>query len=51
MGANIPGKARQLLNYPSVVGYGQICDEVAQEGYRGFVLTGWAPDDDGLGGD
>ena len=39
MGANIPGKVRQLLNYPSVVGYGKICDEVAREGYRGFVLT------------
>ena len=35
----IPGKARQLLNYPSAVGYGKISDEVAREGYRGFILT------------
>ena len=30
MGANVPGKPRQLLNYPSVVGYAEICDAVAE---------------------
>ena len=39
MGANIPGKPRQLLNYPSVVGYAEICDQVADAGYRGFNLS------------
>lgn len=38
MGDNIPGKPRQLLNYPSLVGYANICDAVAAEDYRGFVL-------------
>lgn len=37
MGANIPGKKRQLINFPSVVGYAALCDEVAHDGYRGFV--------------
>jgi len=39
MGANIPGKPRQLLNYPSVVGYAEICDAVAEAGYSGFRLS------------
>jgi len=39
MGDNIPGKPRQLLNYPSVVGFAMICDEVAADGYRGFALA------------
>lgn len=39
MGANIPGKPRQLLNYPSVVGYAEICDQAADAGYRGFRLS------------
>lgn len=38
MGDNIPGKPRQLLNYPSVVGYAEICDAAAADGYRGFIL-------------
>jgi hypothetical protein len=38
MGDNIPGKPRQLLNYPSLIGYASICDAVAAEGYRGFHL-------------
>jgi cyclohexanone monooxygenase len=38
MGANIPGKPRQLLNYPSALGYMQQCRENAAQGYRGFVL-------------
>lgn len=39
MGDNVPGKKRQLINFPSVAAYSQICDEVAANGYRGFVFT------------
>ena len=39
MGDNIPGKPRQLINYPSVVGYLNIISDVAAYGYRGFTLT------------
>ena len=40
VGANIEGKARVILPYTGGVGkYREICDEVAAEGYRGFVLT------------
>lgn len=39
MGDNIPGKPRQLINYPSVVGYLNIINEVAANGYRGFTLA------------
>lgn len=39
MGDNIPGKPRQLLNYPSVVGFATISNEVAADGYRGFTLA------------
>ncbi len=36
-GANIPGKARQLLPYAGGVGrFRQICDDVAARGYPGF---------------
>ena len=38
MGANIPGKARQLINFPSVSGYVARCEDVANVGYRGFVI-------------
>jgi cyclohexanone monooxygenase len=39
VGANIEGKARVILPYTGGVGrYREICDEVAAEGYRGFVL-------------
>jgi len=38
MGDNIPGKPRQLINYPSVVGFASISDAVAADGYRGFTL-------------
>jgi hypothetical protein len=34
--ANIPGKKRQLINFPSVSGYAAFCGEVALDGYRGF---------------
>jgi cation diffusion facilitator CzcD-associated flavoprotein CzcO len=37
-GANIPGKPRGVLFYPGSFGrYRKICDEVAADGYRGFV--------------
>ncbi len=39
MGANIPGKARQLLNYPSVTMYMDRCNESAANGYKGFLLS------------
>jgi cation diffusion facilitator CzcD-associated flavoprotein CzcO len=38
MGANIPGKKRQLINFPSVSGYVALCEDVANEGYRGFLI-------------
>ncbi len=39
MGANIPGKPRELLNYPGGVPlYLQLCQESADKGYEGFVL-------------
>lgn len=40
MGANIPGKPRQLLNYPGGLPlYLQKCDECASHDYEGFELT------------
>lgn len=40
MGANIPGKPRQLLNYPGGVPlYMQRCNDSAAKGYEGFVLS------------
>jgi cyclohexanone monooxygenase len=39
MGANVPGKARVFMPYVGgIPTYRKICDEVAAEGYRGFVL-------------
>ena len=39
MGANIPGKPRELLNYPGGVPlYLQMCEASAANGYDGFVL-------------
>ena len=39
VGANVPGKARVFLPYAGGVGkYRRICDRVAADGYRGFVL-------------
>ena len=39
MGANIPGKPRQLLNYPGGVPlYVEMCQACAADGYRGFTL-------------
>ena len=37
MGANIPGKPRQLINFPSVSGYADLCHDVARHDYRGFI--------------
>jgi cyclohexanone monooxygenase len=40
VGANIPGKPRVFMPYVGGMGpYRSTCDEVAAEGYRGFVLT------------
>ena len=39
MGANIPGKPRQLLSYFGVTDYMNTCNEVARNGYSGFVLS------------
>lgn len=40
MGANIPGKKIELLNYPGgLPTYLQKCDESASRGYEGFVLA------------
>jgi cyclohexanone monooxygenase len=39
MGANIPGKPRRFMNYVAGVGsYRKICDQVADDDYRGFVM-------------
>src|SRR6476620_6895489 len=41
MGANVPGKPRIFMPYIGGVGsYRQICDDVAANGYDGFVMTG-----------
>ncbi len=39
MGANVPGKPRQLLNYPLVDGYLAKLAETAAAGYPGFELS------------
>jgi cyclohexanone monooxygenase len=40
VGANIAGKPRVILPYTGGVGrYREICDEVASDSYRGFVLS------------
>ena len=38
MGANIPGKARQFLNYVSLPSYMKQCITSAEKGYEGFSL-------------
>ena len=41
MGANIPGKPRVFMPYIGGVGaYRQKCDEIAANGYQGFLLAG-----------
>jgi cyclohexanone monooxygenase len=39
MGANIPGKRRQLLHHIGVQEYLAFCRESAANGYSGFVLS------------
>ena len=40
VGANIPGKKRVFMPYAGGVGpYREICDQVAAEDYRGFILS------------
>ncbi|MCW2722685.1 NAD(P)/FAD-dependent oxidoreductase [Pseudonocardia sp.] len=40
MGANVPGKKRELLAYPGgLPTYLQKCNEAAEQGYAGFVLS------------
>ncbi|MEV0390341.1 NAD(P)/FAD-dependent oxidoreductase [Nonomuraea sp. NPDC050643] len=40
LGANIPGKPRVFMPYAGGVGaYRVLCDQVAADGYRGFVLS------------
>ncbi|MBS0473157.1 MAG: NAD(P)/FAD-dependent oxidoreductase [Proteobacteria bacterium] len=44
LGANIPGKARQFLNYPGGLPlYLHNCEQAAVEGYRGFELSAGNP--------
>jgi cation diffusion facilitator CzcD-associated flavoprotein CzcO len=38
MGANIPGKARELLNFPGLQIYLTACRDSIENGYRGFTL-------------
>ena len=39
MGANIPGKPRVFMPYIGVANYRKKCDEIRQDGYRGFAFT------------
>lgn len=40
MGANVPGKRREMLNWPGGLQlYRAACETAADEGYRGFVLS------------
>ncbi|MDX2203613.1 MAG: NAD(P)/FAD-dependent oxidoreductase [Hyphomicrobiaceae bacterium] len=40
LGANVPGKPRVFMPYAGGLNrYARICDEVASEGYRGFVMS------------
>lgn len=39
MGANVPGKPRQLLHHPGLQAYLAFCHESAANGYSGFELT------------
>jgi cyclohexanone monooxygenase len=40
MGANVPGKPQVFMPYVGGVGrYREICDEVAADGYRGFLTN------------
>ncbi|CAN5300570.1 NAD(P)/FAD-dependent oxidoreductase [soil metagenome] len=39
LGANVPGKTRVFMPLPGFPDYRATCDQVAAEGYRGFVLA------------
>jgi cation diffusion facilitator CzcD-associated flavoprotein CzcO len=39
MGANIPGKPRQFLNYPDLPGYTERGKQCAENGYEGFKIS------------
>lgn len=39
MGANIPGKPRQLLNFPGLPIYMEQCRQAAARGYAGFTMS------------
>jgi cyclohexanone monooxygenase len=40
VGGNIAGKARVILPYTGGVGrYREICEDIASDSYRGFVLS------------
>ena len=40
LGANIPGKPRVFMPYPGGVGpYRQKCNQIAHDGYQGFILS------------
>ena len=39
MSANVPGKTRQLLNYPATDMYLELIARSAADGYEGFVLS------------
>jgi cyclohexanone monooxygenase len=41
MGANVPGKPRVFMPYIGGVGvYRERCDEIAADGYTGFIFNG-----------
>lgn len=52
MGANIPGKPRESLNYTGgVPRYNRECQEKADNGYEGFLLSAGGSKDAGpMGG-
>ena len=40
LGANVPGKTRVFMPLPGFPTYVEQCDQVAEDGYAGFVLAG-----------
>ena len=39
LGANVPGKPRVFMPLPGLPAYADQCDQVARDGYEGFVLA------------
>lgn len=39
LGSNVPGKPQRLLSYIGAGNYRQACNDVAQKGYAGFVIS------------